>query len=166
MLHHLPDQRLYFIAAAQVGLVELSGHLRQKPLPRQVAVASGRPPRAPAAACVRGRGLLGRCRIGAGTADVFQDDQSPTHHSPSVITAIAAHLNNVPCSNPWRPLQGIPGDRTAGGRLSLEMRVEPSYRLAPGIPGRFRTVAVPSIAVEAVSAPRIHVEFVLLAILG
>ena len=53
-----------------------------------------------------------------------------------------------------------------GELLPLKVRVEPSYRLAPGIPGRFRTVAASSIAVESVSAPRIHVEFVLLAMLG
>ncbi len=53
-----------------------------------------------------------------------------------------------------------------GERLPLKVRVEPCYRLAPGISGRFRTVTTSSIAVESVSATRIHVEFVLLAVLG
>ncbi len=62
--------------------------------------------------------------------------------------------------------RGFPVIELPGERLPLKVRVEPSYRLAPGIPGRFRTVAVSGIAVESVPAPRIHVEFVLLAMLG
>ncbi len=62
--------------------------------------------------------------------------------------------------------RGFPVIEPPGERLPLKVRVEPCYRLAPGIPGRFRTVAASGIAVESVPAPRIHVEFVLFAMLG
>ncbi len=76
---------------------------------------------------------------------------------------LKATKNNDAGLSTWRVFPEI---EPTGGRLRLKVGVEPSYRLAPGIPGRFRTVAASGIAVESVSAPRIHVKFVLLAMLG